>query len=322
MTLKPLPTPLPQWRQAVDEALEQSLNAALQPTVKRYPHLHSELKRLEAALKHGVLLGGKRLRPLLALAVWQGLTPGGFKAERPPQASLQLAAAIELMHAQSLVFDDLPCMDNDDWRRGKATVHKAFDEATALLVGNALVSLPFGLLAQLGQQSPASLAGINEVTVYLAEVAGLEGLVSGQYLDLQGEGQPLNEQSAQLLESIHLHKTAALLSFSLASPALFLQAPQPVIAQLKALGQELGLLFQLQDDLLDRASTQQTLGKTVGKDVAQQKLTYPALLGLEAAEALKVEKQAQVEALVKQLSTQLNTGVLTDLLQWLYQREH
>lgn len=231
-------------------------------------------QRLWEALRYGTLLGGKRIRPLMALATCR--VCGG----RDDQV-LPTACAIELVHAQSLIHDDLPCMDNDDLRRGKPTVHKAFDESTAVLAGDALLSMAFGLIADKtplgGKVQPQTLL---QVIQEFAKVTSVQGLVNGQFVDIYYEGKSFD---GDVLDYIHTYKTGALFTFSIRSGALLAGAPEEMIVLFTALGQKLGLAFQIVDDLLDIQSTPEALGKTPGKDQVQQKATYPALYGLEAS---------------------------------------
>ena len=310
-----LPTHFLAWKDTFDKHLAKTLEHTWHPAMSN-PQAIELLTPLKQAIHHGALLGGKRARPLCTMVVWRGL------GQEPTQtALLNLAAAIELIHAQSLVFDDLPCMDDDDWRRGQPTVHKAFDEATAVLAGNALLGVSFGLAAQAAEDQGISAGTCTRLIKELSGVASLNGLVNGQYLDTQAEGLATGDEP--LLETIHLNKTAALLRFSLVSPALLAGAPKEVLKALSTLGNSLGLLFQLQDDLLDIEANTETLGKTAGKDVTQGKLTYPKLLGIEGSR----QKQQQLEVTIQQclevLETQLTTTEpLHELITWLQQRTH
>lgn len=234
--------------------------------------------RLLDAMRHAVLGGGKRLRPLLVRATAVSL---GDDSDR----WLYPAAALEMVHAYSLVHDDLPAMDNDDLRRGRPTCHRAFDEATAILAGDALQSLAFEHLG--------AAPGLNEATRLamirrLAEQAGRAGMVAGQMLDLQAESR---QQTLAELEAIHRLKTAALIETALHFGALCLgESGEAERAPLRRYGQALGLAFQITDDILDVTTDTTTLGKPQGSDAARDKSTYVSLLSLDGAR-LKAREQ-------------------------------
>nr|WP_319784358.1 (2E,6E)-farnesyl diphosphate synthase [Oceanisphaera sp. IT1-181] len=238
--------------------------------------------KLKAAMEYGLLQGGKRVRPLLVYASADVLSPP-YSLPEPNHAALDAAAAaVECIHAYSLIHDDLPAMDDDDLRRGKPTVHVAFDEATAILAGDALQSLAFELLSQpnLGLTAERQLRMVQE----LAVAAGYHGMCGGQALDIQYEGQAINRAA---LEQLHRHKTGALIRCAVRLGALCVTDLQEAhLSALSEYAQAIGLAFQVQDDILDITADTETLGKTQGKDVLQQKSTYPALLGLEGARNL------------------------------------
>lgn len=232
------------------------------------------LERLYSAMRYSVVNGGKRVRPLLAYASCEAL--GG----RPQQAD-PAAAAVELIHAYSLIHDDLPAMDDDDLRRGQPTCHRAFDEATAILAGDALQAMAFELLAGAGDWQPATRLQMVQL---LGRAAGPQGMVGGQAIDLGAVGEQLDLTT---LESMHRHKTGALIRAAVQLGAL--ASEQVDDEQLAALGQyadSIGLAFQVQDDILDIESDTSVLGKQQGADVARDKPTYPALLGLDGAHRL------------------------------------
>ncbi|HKM37218.1 MAG TPA: farnesyl diphosphate synthase [Thiopseudomonas sp.] len=265
-------------QQHVDGALEQLLQA---PTV--------ELERLYAAMHYSVMNGGKRVRPLLVFASCQAL---GGEVEQAYGA----ACAVELIHAYSLVHDDLPAMDNDDLRRGKPTTHKAFDEAYAILAGDALQSLAFDALGD-EQLSPISCQQRLAMLQVLAKASGAAGMVGGQAIDLSSVGQNISQDT---LELMHRHKTGALIQASVRLGAIASNAATPqALAALEHYAQAIGLAFQVQDDILDVTSDTQTLGKQQGSDIEHDKPTYPALLGLKEAQdyADALRDQAQ-EALI------------------------
>ena len=231
----------------------------------------STSERLQEAMRYSVLGGGKRIRPALSLAAACALG-------QSIDAALVPACAIELVHAYSLVHDDLPAMDNDELRRGRPTAHIAFDEATAILAGDALQAMAFEWLAETPNiEAPARLAMIQE----LAWASGHGGMVGGQAIDLESVGKSL---SLAQLETMHRHKTGALIEASVRIGAL--TAPgvsEQSLTSLTRYARALGLAFQVQDDLLDIEGDTETIGKPQGSDVARAKPTYPALLGLAGA---------------------------------------
>jgi geranylgeranyl diphosphate synthase type II len=243
-----------------------------------------ELTRLYTAMRYSVMNGGKRVRPLLAYAACEAL---GGEAKDANGA----ACALELIHAYSLVHDDLPAMDDDDLRRGQPTTHKAFDEACAILAGDGLQSLAFTAL--LAPQLSAQSADIRlQMVSVLAQAAGPAGMVGGQAIDLGSVGLKLDQPA---LELMHRHKTGALIEASVQLGALASgRADQQQLDALKVYARAIGLAFQVQDDILDVESDTATLGKRQGADIARDKPTYPALLGLAPARsyALQLRDQA------------------------------
>ena len=280
---------------AYRERLRHQLDASL-PAATQYP------ARLHEAMRYACD-GGKRLRALLVYAAGEtlGLEPQSLDAP---------AAAVELIHAYSLVHDDLPAMDDDDLRRGRPTVHKAYDEATAILVGDALQTLAFAVLAR---NNATNLGAAQKLAMIdaLAEASGSRGMVGGQAIDLQSEGKNL---SLPELETLHIHKTGALIRACLklacdAAPSL-----DPAHAEsLDRYGKCIGLAFQIQDDVLDIEGSSAELGKTAGKDSASLKSTYPSVMGLPAA------KQRAAE-LFDEANKVLNVfGEKAEALRWLAQ---
>lgn len=227
------------------------------------------------AMRYAVLDGGKRLRPLLVLAAAQAV-------QGLPQAALRAACAVELIHAYSLVHDDMPCMDNDTLRRGKPTVHVRFGEAQALLAGDALQALAFELLTP-ADQTTISAQVQARLCHLLARAAGAQGMAGGQAIDLASVGKILDETS---LRTMHRLKTGALLEGSVMMGAACGQVDPAAAQALLHYGQSLGLAFQVVDDVLDVVADSATLGKTAGKDAANDKPTYVSLLGLDGARAL------------------------------------
>ena len=259
---------------------QAQVDAALEPL---FQAPSPELERLYAAMRYSVMNGGKRVRPLLAYAACEALGAEGQRANGA-------ACAVELIHAYSLVHDDLPAMDDDDLRRGQPTTHKAFDEACAILAGDGLQSLAFSALLDPRlntQDADTSLAMVRA----LAEAAGSAGMVGGQAIDLGSVGLKLDQQA---LEYMHRHKTGALIEASVRLGALASgRASASQLGALQTYAQAIGLAFQVQDDILDIESDTATLGKHQGADLARDKPTYPAQLGLPAAKAYAVELRDQ-----------------------------
>ena len=252
--------------------------------------------RIHEAMRYSLQAGGKRLRPVLALAAAECL--GG---EIAVTAAVPAAVALECVHTYSLIHDDLPCMDDDDLRRGRPTCHRAFDEATALLAGDALLTQAFVILGECYADRPALATALLRE---LADAASGRRLIGGQMQDLLAEnafasGRPA--ASAADLEFIHLNKTAAMLEASLVCGGLSagLSASAPAVATLRLAGRHLGLAFQIVDDVLDATADTAVLGKTAGKDARAGKTTYVSLHGLDAARALAArETEAATSALL------------------------
>jgi geranylgeranyl diphosphate synthase type II len=223
-------------------------------------------------MRYSVMAGGKRLRPILVIA-------GAEAVGGTPDLVLPTACALELIHTYSLIHDDLPAMDDDDYRRGRLTSHKVFGEAVAILAGDALLTLAFRLVAENSALVPNPLV-LREVVVEIAEAAGTFGMVGGQVVDIESEGKPVG---AETLEYIHLHKTAALIRASLRVGALLANADRKALDAIGEAGRDLGLAFQIVDDILDVEGSLEELGKTAGSDERKQKATYPAIHGLEAS---------------------------------------
>lgn len=259
----------------------QMINEALQ----RFCEHENIPQTLQSSVAYSVNAGGKRIRPLLILATLEDL-------EVQSADAIKVACAVEFIHAYSLIHDDLPCMDDDDYRRGQKTNHKVYGEAIAVLAGDALQPMAFELLTDLTNTSPEVALKLVKL---LAVASGVEGMVGGQVLDLEGEEQDL---SLHELQTIHMHKTGALLSFCIEAGALLGGASHENHEHLKIYAKNIGLAFQIQDDILDVTSTTQELGKKVGSDESSQKTTYPSLLGLDGAkEQLNFHHKSAKEAL-------------------------
>jgi geranylgeranyl diphosphate synthase, type II len=223
---------------------------------------------IHRAMRYSLFAGGKRIRPILCMEAARAVSPevDGVAA---------CACALELIHTYSLIHDDLPALDNDDYRRGKLTNHKVFGDAMAILAGDSLLTLAFQVLAQLGISDDRKTGLIAELATASGTVGGMIG---GQVADLEGEGKTPN---AELLESIHRAKTGALLRASLRMGAIYASASGEEYAALSCYGEHIGLAFQIVDDILDVEESSEALGKTAGKDAAQHKITFPAVYGLE-----------------------------------------
>lgn len=240
---------------------------------------------LANAMRHAVLGGGKRIRPAIAMA--SAIAVGGRSRD-----ALPVAGALEMIHTYSLIHDDLPCMDDDDLRRGQPTVHVRFGEDIAVLAGDALQTLAFATIADGGAPPEVRLECVRR----LAAAAGPEGMVAGQVLDMEAEG---SVPDAGRLEAIHRGKTGALISASAALGALAGGGSLGQADALAAFGRELGLLFQIVDDLLDEEQTSARLGKSAGKDRAAGKATYPAVHGIEEARAEAARRAALARTLLE-----------------------
>lgn len=243
---------------------------------RHLPDATTRPARLHAAMRYSLEAGGKRLRPVLVLA-----SAELFGAR--DDSALPAAVAVECIHTYSLIHDDLPCMDNDDLRRGRPTAHKAFDEATALLAGDALLTHAFALFAD-GYPAETGLALVR----VLAEAAGSRHLIGGQMEDLLAEKKP--DATAAELEFIHLNKTAAMIEASLVMGGRVAGASGESLAVLRRAGRHLGLAFQIVDDILDATADTATLGKTAGKDARAGKVTFVKIHGLESARRLADEQ--------------------------------
>ncbi|MFK4942516.1 polyprenyl synthetase family protein [Lactococcus garvieae] len=228
-------------------------------------------QHLADAVTYSLAAGGKRIRPLLFLKMLESL---GVTLET---AHYQVAATVEMIHAGSLIHDDLPAMDNDDYRRGQLTNHKKFDEATAILAGDALFLDPYYLLATLSLPAATVVSLVKE----LSFASGSLGMVAGQILDMEGEGKNL---SLEQVKEIHHLKTGRMLTFPFVAAGIIAEQSEEVIAKLREIGQNLGLAFQIRDDIIDVTGTFEEIGKTPGKDQVEEKSTYVALLGLKGAQ--------------------------------------
>lgn len=275
--LKPefdLKTYLKQQQIQVEAALEQSIAVV-------YP------EKIYEAMRYSLMAGGKRLRPILCLASCE-LTGGTSEMAMPT------ACAMEMIHTMSLIHDDLPAMDNDDYRRGKLTNHKVYGEDVAILAGDGLLAYAFEFIAAQTRQVPPER--VLQVIAKLGRAVGAAGLVGGQIVDLDCEGK--SNVSLETLNFIHRHKTGALLEASVLCGAMLAGAQETDLQRLSRYAQNIGLAFQIIDDVLDITATQEELGKTAGKDLQAQKVTYPSIWGIE-------ESKRQADQLIAEAKAEL-----------------
>ena len=258
----------------VNAEIERALDASVP---MHYP------ERLSESMRYSLLAGGKRIRPALCLAACE-LVGGTMEVAMPT------ACALEMIHTMSLIHDDLPAMDNDDLRRGRPTNHKVYGDAMAILAGDAMLSRAFEMVAVRSPNVPADR--LLRVVGELALVSGAPGLVGGQVVDLESEGQAVDLET---LEYIHLHKTAALLRACVVTGALIGGASDDQLQAMRTYANGIGLAFQIIDDILDVTASSEVLGKTAGKDLLADKTTYPKLLGLEASreKALQLVRESK-----------------------------
>lgn len=267
------------WMAMMQRRTETALERCLPPATTAPTRLH-------AAMRYSVLGGGKRMRPLLCHAAGEALGAD-------PQQVDVAACALELIHAYSLVHDDLPCMDDDVLRRGRPTCHVEYDEATALLVGDALQTLAFQLLAEWSAPTAPSCERRLSMSGMLAQAAGSRGMAGGQAIDLAAVGMALTVEE---LEFMHIHKTGALIRAAVLLGALCGEADEALLAPLGHYANRAGLLFQVIDDILDAEGSTVTLGKTAGKDAARDKPTYVSMLGLTRAKELAARLHDEAHA--------------------------
>jgi len=241
---------------------------------------------IHRAMRYSLFAGGKRIRPILCMEAARAVTP-------EIEGVAACACSLELIHTYSLIHDDLPALDNDDYRRGKLTNHKVFGDAMAILAGDGLLTIAFQVLAELPLADDRKTRLIAELSTASGTVGGMIG---GQVADLEGEGKPPN---AELLESIHRAKTGALLRASLRMGAIYAAAPEAEYAALSKYGEHMGLAFQIVDDILDVEESSEALGKTAGKDAAQHKITFPAVYGLEHSHQMAEEECARAHQVLE-----------------------
>jgi geranylgeranyl diphosphate synthase type II len=291
----------------LNEILEQGQRLADAALDRLIPLETEHPVSIHKAMRHSVFAGGKRLRPVLSMEA------GRMIAGSLPPGIEELGASLEMLHTYSLIHDDLPALDNDDLRRGRPTCHKVFGEAMAILAGDALQTQAYEVLSRL--QCPAEAK--VEIIAEIARATGtVNGMIGGQVVDLEAEH---SKPTAEMLEYIHRSKTAALITASLVSGGLFAGAKDGDVAHLRAFGLAIGLAFQIVDDVLDVTQTSQQLGKTAGKDTASEKVTYPALLGVDAsltkADALVNQAYAELKSFGERADT------LKELARYLVERK-
>lgn len=287
---------LEEGRLAADQALERLL-----PAAARHP------TSIHKAMRHSVFAGGKRLRPILCREAGR-MIAGSLPAEID-----ELGAALEMLHTYSLIHDDLPALDNDDLRRGRPTCHVVFGEATAILAGDALQTQAYEVLARLQCPAEARVRIIEEI----AHGTGtIDGMIGGQVVDLEAEH---SKPDLQTLEYIHRAKTAALITASLLSGGIYSGAHDDESKRLRSFGQQIGLAFQIVDDVLDLTQTSEQLGKTAGKDTAAEKTTYPALFGID--ESLKRADKLVADAFLQLDPFGARAGTLKELARYLVERK-
>lgn len=259
----------------IDQALNQWI-----------PSARTKPATIHQAMRHSLFAGGKRVRPILALAAAEAC--GGREQDAMP-----LACAVECIHTYSLIHDDLPALDNDDYRRGRPTSHKVFGEGIAVLAGDALLTQAFELVAQ---ANPTKRYPVRDMVMDVAKTSGSLQLIAGQVADLEGEGKKLTRKS---LQYIHERKTSALLTCSARLGGMSANCTPRQLQALTDFGYHIGLAFQVIDDILDVTQTTEQLGKTAGKDIAADKATYPAIVGLKQSERIAEELTGKAFAALK-----------------------
>jgi geranylgeranyl diphosphate synthase type II len=291
---------LPEYLRTQQELIDRQLDL-LVPAESVPP------ETIHRAMRYSLLAGGKRIRPILFLEAARsvaGDVPGAADA----------ACTLEFIHTYSLIHDDLPALDNDDYRRGKLTNHKVFGEAMAILAGDALLTLAFEVLAKVKH---ATTDQRSRMIAELAAASGtVGGMIGGQVADLEGEGKP---PEAQLLETIHRAKTGALLRASVRMGAIYANASEPQIDALSCYGEHIGLAFQIVDDILDVEESSEALGKTAGKDATQGKITFPAVYGLERSREMAKHECEQAHRVVEPFGAR--AGRLREIASHIVQRK-
>ena len=282
------------------------VNEFLEKSVKENELLE---KSIYNAIRYSLLAGGKRLRPVLALAVCDMLK-GDFEEVLP------YACAIEMIHTYSLIHDDLPAMDNDDYRRGKFTNHKMFGEALAILAGDGLLNLAFEIMLESASNKPDNLENKIKAMAYIAKSSGVRGMIGGQVIDIESENK---EVSIETLEYMHRCKTGALIKAPVVSAAIICNASDEDLQSLELFAGNLGLAFQIKDDILDVEGSTEKLGKKVGSDASNKKTTYVSLYGLEKSKQMLKETSEQAIKSIEKFGTK--AVFLKELAEYLVIRE-
>lgn len=296
--------PLEAYMKEIGSLLDQELAGILPPAWEVPGSLHQ-------SMMYSLTAGGKRLRPLLVIAACEA---GGGSRE----AAMPVACAVEMVHTYSLVHDDLPAMDDDDFRRGKPTNHKVFGEAAAILAGDALLTHAFYSVVQASRKHGIPADRVLAIVEDLAEFAGPRGMVGGQVADMEGE-QGLTD--LKQLEYIHLHKTSDLIIFSLMAGGRIAGVGEDQLQALRTFGHHVGLAFQIQDDILDLTGDEAKLGKKTQSDIKQQKVTYPFFLGLEESRHTVARLTAEAKAVIQNADF-TDASRLLEIADYLMSRDH
>lgn len=265
---------------------------------------------LYESMKYSLTAGGKKLRPILVLAAAEAC--GG-----DPQKAMPVACALEMIHTYSLIHDDLPAMDNDDYRRGRLTNHKVYGEAIAILAGDGLLTMAFNLLARAAREEKIDANMMIEIIDEIAYAAGAAGMIGGQVADLAAENKTIQPDE---LKYIHAHKTGALYRASLRSGAIIAGATEEQLEALTRYGEFLGLAFQITDDILDLEGDSEKLGKLTGSDLKKQKSTYPSLFGLDNSKVMASEAVAKAIGYLDSFGEK--ASVLRGIAGYLLERDH
>ncbi|MGE8204467.1 polyprenyl synthetase family protein [Heyndrickxia sp. NPDC080065] len=283
------------------------VNEQIEKELSHYISVLNAPQIIKDAMDYSLQAGGKRIRPILLLATLQSFGQDVSKG-------ITTACSLEMIHTYSLIHDDLPAMDNDDLRRGKPTNHIVFGDAYAILAGDGLLTYSFQLIAQDPKLSPDQKVRIIE---FLAQCSGPEGMVGGQVADMQGENQNL---SIDQLEYIHRNKTGKLLSFGVVAGAIIAEASNEQIDIMKTYAENIGLAFQIRDDILDIEGNEEIIGKPIGSDTGNLKSTYPALLTLEGAKERLHSHTSIAKEIIKDLN--INTRLLEEIADLIEERDH
>jgi geranylgeranyl diphosphate synthase type II len=263
----------------IEQYLEEKRSLVEQALQKRMPEPTGLASEVIRSMHYSLFAGGKRIRPILCMA---GAEAVGGSADHV----LPVACAIELIHSYSLIHDDLPAMDNDDFRRGKPTNHKVFGEAVAVLAGDGLLTLAFNLMARYGLEKQGEKTALLRVIDLIASAAGCKGMVGGQVVDITYEGK---DPDPAVVEYIHRHKTGALIAASVTAGTILAGGTEEEVGAVNRYGQEIGLVFQIADDILNIEGAEDVLGKGTGSDLERGKITYPSVFGL--SESKHIQKQ-------------------------------